>query len=86
MGPISLFIEDVIGVKRADAFANKLVCDFERSPIGRTGVEHYSFGKVTCDIVATRSEVVVDSNAEFELEMDGRSYSVKAGHNVIERQ
>ena len=59
LGPISLFIEDVIGVKQADAFANRLVCDLPKAPAGRVGVENYRFGRVVCDIVATAGEITV---------------------------
>lgn len=86
LGPISLFVEDVIGIKRADAFANVLTCDFERSPKGRVGVENYAFGKVRCDVVATAEEISVESNAPFTLKADGRAFGVKAGRNVFRRR
>lgn len=86
LGPISLFIEDVIGIKQADAFANTLTCDFEKKPKGRIGVENYRFGKVTCCIVVTTGEIVVDTNLPFLLKADGRSLLVKTGHNVFQRK
>ena len=85
LGPISLFIEDVIGVKQADAFANRLVCDFPEAPVGRVGVENYRFGKVVCDIVATAGEIAVESNAPFTLVADGREHAVCAGANRFRR-
>ena len=85
LGPISIFIEDVIGVKSANAFANTLVCDFERNPKGRVGVRNYRFGKVKLDIVATASEITVDSSAPFTLRVDGKDLAVRAGHNVFSR-
>ena len=85
LGPISIFIEDVIGVKSANAFANTLVCDFERNPKGRVGVRNYRFGKVKLDIVATASEITVDSSAPFTLKADGKDLAVRAGHNVFRR-
>ena len=85
LGPISLFIEDVIGVKQADAFANRLVCDFPAAPVGRVGVENYRFGKVVCDIVATAGEIAVESNAPFTLVADGREHAVSAGANRFRR-
>ena len=85
LGPISLLIEDVIGVKQADAFTNTLVCDFEKCPKGRVGVENYSFGKVTCGVIATADEITVESSAPFTLKADGRAFAVKAGHNAFRR-
>ena len=86
LGPISLFIENVIGVKQADAFANRLVCDFDAAPVGRAGVLGYRFGKVVCDIVATAEEIDVESNVPFTLVVDGREFAVAAGENSWKRK
>ena len=81
LGPVSLFIEDVIGVKQADAFANRLVCDFPEAPVGRVGIENYRFGQIVCDIAATAGEIAVFSNAPFSLVADGLEFAVQAGEN-----
>ena len=81
LGPISLFIEDVIGIKEADAFANVLVCDFPRRPKGRVGVENYRFGTVVCSVFATGEEITIEASAPFELRADGRSFHVMKGRN-----
>ncbi len=86
LGPISIFIEDVIGIKEANAFANTLTCDFELSPKGRVGVENYRFGKVKCNVIATATEISVDSNLPFTLKADGRDFKVKAGVNSFPRK
>ena len=85
LGPISIFIEDVIGVKRADAFANRLVCDFPAEPVGRIGVRNYRFGDVLCDIVATKDEISVTSNRPFTLVANGREIAVQAGESRFAR-
>ena len=85
LGPISLFIEDVIGIKEANAFTNTLVCDFEKDPKGRVGVENYRFGRVVCSVVVTKDEIKVCSNLQFSLKADGRVYSIQAGNNAFER-
>ena len=85
LGPISLFIEDVIGIKEANAFTNTLVCDFERNPKGRVGVENYRFGKVVCSIVATTDEIRVESNLPFKLQVDQKCHAVQPGHSVFSR-
>lgn len=86
LGPIALFIEDVIGVREANAFTNTLVCDFERDPKGRVGVENYRFGKVTCSIIATKESISVESDAPFALVADGRTFQVNAGKNAFVRR
>ena len=85
LGPISLLIEDVIGVRQADAFLNRLVCCFPIMPEGRVGVLNYRFGDVVCDIVATKDALAVESNAPFTLVVDRKALDVKAGRNFWER-
>ena len=85
LGPISLFLEDVIGVRAANAFTRMLVCDFERNPKGRVGVENYRFGKVVCSIIATRDEIRVESNLPFTLQIDRKCHAVRPGRNVFGR-
>ena len=86
LGPISLFIEDVIGIKEANAFLNELKCDFAKDIKGRVGVKNYRFGKVTCSVVATTEKIEVESNAEFLLRANGRDYAVRPGKNVFDRK
>ena len=85
LGPISIFIEDVIGIKEADAFRNELVCEFAKSPKGRVGVENYRFGKTTCTIIATATTIDVESDAAFRLKADWRVFEVKPGKNRFSR-
>ena len=86
LGPISLFIEDVIGIKEADAFRGELRCDFPEEVKGRVGVENYRFGKVVCSVVATSGKITVESNVAFTLVADGRRYAVKEGKTELVRQ
>ena len=85
LGPISLFIEDIIGIKEANAFANTLICDFDRDLVGRIGVEDYRFGQVVCSVLATKDEVSVRSNREFTLVFDGKRHEVVRGENNFKR-
>ncbi len=85
LGPISVFLEDVIGIKEANAFANALRCEFPREVVGRVGVENYRFGRVTCSVIATTDAVKVISNRPFTLLVDGRAFAVNVGENVFSR-
>ena len=86
LGPISIFIEDVIGIKEADGFNRTLLCDFEKHPAGKAGVRNYRFGDVVCDIIAGANAIEVESNRPFTLYADGKSFSVVAGKNNFSRQ
>jgi hypothetical protein len=83
LGPISLFIEDVIGIKSANAFTKTLVCDFPDKIKGRVGVENYRFGNVICSVIATKEKVSVKSNHPFTIVLNGERYQVKEGECVI---
>ena len=85
LGPISVFIEDVIGIKEANAFENTLLCSFEKHPKGRVGVQGYRFGEVVCSIIATEKAIEVDSNRPFTLIADGKTFNVEAGKNSFPR-
>ncbi|MBR6347025.1 MAG: hypothetical protein IKR69_06520 [Bacteroidales bacterium] len=85
LGPISVFIEDVIGIKEADGFTRTLVCDFGSPASGRVGVRGYRFGDVVCNIIADEKTIDIDSNRPFTLIADGKSLSVNAGKNNFHR-
>ena len=85
LGPISLFLENVIGVCAANAFTRTLVCDFERNLKGRVGVENYRFGDVVCSVITTAEQIVVTSNRPFKLIADGQNWTVAKGKNVFMR-
>ncbi len=86
LGPISVFLEDVIGIKQANAFERTLLCDFEKHPAGRVGVEGYRFGDIVCSVVATEKTVEVRSNRPFTLLADGKRFEVATGRNVFDRE
>lgn len=85
LGPISIFIEDVIGIKEANAFDNTLACAFDKHPEGRVGVRNYRFGNIVCSIIATDKKIKVTTNKPFTLITDGRNIEVPAGKSTIRR-
>ena len=85
LGPISLFIEDVIGIKEADAFRNELTCVFPEEVKGVFGVENYRFGRVCCSVKVTAGEILVESNRPFVLVANGIRHEAKDGKNRFER-
>ena len=83
LGPISLFVENVIGIREANAFANTLVFDVDVKAKGRVGVENYRFGRVVCSVVADRGVVQVVSNEPFTLIVRGWRFSVAQGRQTF---
>lgn len=85
LGPISVFLEDVIGIKEADGYTNTLLCDFEKHPQGKVGVRGYRFGDIVCNVIASEKAIEVESNRPFTLKADGKSFEVKTGKNSFPR-
>ena len=83
LGPISLFIENVIGLTGADAFKNTLSWHLPAVITGAIGVTNYSFGDVVTDVIYRDGVISVRSNAPYTLIVNGKPYSVVSGENSI---
>ena len=78
LGPISLFIENVLGFYDIDAPAKTIRWRLTRA--GEVGIRHLRFGGITTDIVHDGAGTVrVKSTAPYTLVVNGRSLAVKAG-------
>ncbi len=78
LGPISLFIENVIGIHSVDAMHR--VVEWRLHQPGRHGIRNFRFGDVKTDLIADghgHAEVV--SNLPYTLIINGRTLEVKAG-------
>lgn len=78
--PISMFIENIIGIN-ADAAANRVV--WRSTSSKRHGIEGLRFGDVVTSLVREGDMVHVESNAEYSLVMNGKEYKVAAGKHDI---
>ena len=84
LGPISLFIENVIGIRSANAFTHTVVWDLPLVNAGNAGVRDYRFGNVVCDLIYDGRFVHVRSNASFTLIANGVSHQVGPGSQEID--
>lgn len=84
LGPISIYIECVLGFHTLDGF-NKVV-EWERPcDLGdRIGIRNLRFGEIVTDIVAEGDECRVESNGEYTLKINGKPYAIHAGENCFE--
>ena len=78
LGPISMFIENVLGFHRADAVERVLEYHY-RPDIGRHGIRNFVFGDIRCDIIVDAGTAEVTANAPFTLKIDGRSVNCPCG-------
>ena len=81
LGPICLFIENVIGITGADAFKNTLVWNLPSEIKGKIGVTGDSFGNVVTDVVYCGGMIRVKSNAPYSLIVNGKTYPVTTDDN-----
>lgn len=65
LGPISLLIENVIGIYEVDAVNNTVKLHRRRQ--GRHGVKQLRFGDTVCDIIITDNAIEVNTNRPFTL-------------------
>ena len=82
LGPISLFIENVLGFHHADAVKKTL--EFHpRKSSARYGVKNFKFGEVCCDIIVENNTVKCRSNTGFTLMIDKCEYQISPGEQTI---
>ena len=84
LGPISVFIEYVLGFHTINAFKNTVEWEKPEDIKGELGIKNLCFGKVVTDIVANGSFVEVNSNLPYTLIINGTPFEIKSGENKIE--
>lgn len=77
LGPISLFIENILGFYEIDA--QKKVVKWNLHQQGRHGIKNLRFGEIVTDIVFEKGKVSVTSNKPYRLIINGRKYKAKTG-------
>ncbi len=81
LGPISIYIEFVLGFHNIDAFKGIVEWAKPDSFKGRTGIKNLRFGNVRTDIEALGDTCIVKSNEPYTLKINGREYHISAGIN-----
>lgn len=81
LGPISLMIENVVGLD-LDGAHGKAAWRIKHT--GRHGVKNVTFGGIRADFLTQGSGTVeIDSDRPFTLTVNGRELDVRAGHNLL---
>jgi glycogen debranching enzyme len=78
--PISLFIENIIGI-RADATVNRVV--WHSTSDRRHGVTGLRFGDVETSLIREGNMVYVESNAPYQLSINGKEYRILQGKQSL---
>lgn len=83
LGPISLYLENVIGLSDANAFARTLRWALPKKITGRIGVRNYRFGDVIADLVLENGVLTTRSNRPFRLTLNGIALDIFVGEKRI---
>ncbi len=85
LGPISLLIENIIGIHTIDAFKKSIHWDIHTAYSGKQGIENLSFGNTITNIIYQEGQILVDSNQPYSLIIDNTFiFDVEEGKNVFE--
>lgn len=82
LGPISLFIENVIGIREVDA--GKALVRWDIHHDFEHGLKNLRFGDIVTSLVFKDGVVTVDSNRKYKLFINGKRYRIVPGRNTIE--
>ncbi len=82
LGPISLFIENVLGFRRIDASEQKITWNPPQK--GRSGIRRLQIGHNLVDLIHEDGRIEVMTNNNFTLEVNGRAIAVQKGSQVLD--
>ena len=83
LGPISVYIEFVLGFHKIDAFNKTVEWEMPDTFKGKIGINNLRFGDIVTDIEAVNGICKVTSNNPYTLKINGKAYSILAGVNEI---
>ncbi|MEN8137619.1 MAG: trehalase family glycosidase [Bacteroidota bacterium] len=82
LGPISLFIENVLGFHEIDATEKRVV--WRKYQKGRHGIKGLRFGTVVTDIISEGDKIMIVSNEPYTLVVNTKEYVVKNGKTILQ--
>ena len=83
LGPISLFIENILGFRDANALTKTLTWDLKRDQ-GEQGMENFRFGSIQTNLLFDgKKSIKISSNEPYTLLLNGKKYRVKKGQTTL---
>ncbi len=83
LGPISLYIEAILGFHTVNAFDKVVEWAKPDNVNGEIGIKNLRFGDIVTDIIANGNYCAVLSNAEYTLKVNGNEHFIRCGENKI---
>jgi glycogen debranching enzyme len=84
LGPISVYIEYVLGFHTVNAFTNVVEWEKPDDINGRIGIKNLRFGDIVTDIEAVGEKCSVKSNGAYTLKIKGKPYEIHEGTNEFD--
>lgn len=81
LGPISIYIEYVLGFHTINAFENVVEWAKPNSIKGEIGIKNLRFGNVVTDIIANENYCYVKTNEPYSLKINEILFNVSKGEN-----
>ncbi len=79
LGPISVFLEFVLGFHAVNAFEKTVEWYKPQNVTGKIGIKNLRFGEVVTDIIAEGNCVSVRTNLPYTLMINDRAHAIKSG-------
>lgn len=83
LGPISIYLEQVLGFHTVDALQKRIEWEKPTDLAGQIGVRNLRFGTIVTDIVATDAHCHVHANGAYTLVICGKAYAIQQGDNEL---
>lgn len=78
--PISMFVENIIGIS-VDGSTNRIV--WRTDNISRHGIRNLRFGNITTTLICEGNTIIAESTAPYTLVVNGVEYRINEGTNHI---
>lgn len=83
LGPISVFIEFILGFHTIDAFKKVVHWEKPGDCRGRIGIRNLRFGDIVTDIEAFEETCSVTASGAYTLLICGKAYAIHPGKNLL---
>lgn len=81
LGPISVYIEFVLGFHRIDGFHRIVEWEKPDTLAGKIGIRNLRFGSIVTDIESDEGKCRVTATEGYTLKINGKSYEIHSGEN-----
>jgi glycogen debranching enzyme len=84
LAPISMFIENIIGISTVDAYNKVVYWNVPKDVKGTIGVKNYTFGDIQADFIFENNSFTINSDGEFTLFINNQEFLIAKGNNSIQ--